>query len=75
MDRRICGTCSFWAMDKSNLDRGNCRRNPPVLFPMQVGPGQINLMTKWPTTERDMKACGEHLTPEESEAKKPSHLT
>lgn len=51
-----CIDCRAFAIDARNLEAGQCRANPPTVFPipMQGAAGlQIQFISAWPNVKKD----------------------
>jgi len=62
MQNRRCDNCKFWAKGEINATQigqqsKQCRRMPPVVFPVNTPQGLVH-MTTWPTTQPH-DYCGE----------------
>ena len=58
-NRGKCGDCRFWWPIPLQPGQGQCRVDPPRIFPLPAGNGRINMASAWPSTSDDC-GCGKH---------------
>lgn len=51
-----CSDCKHWQIDHNNLSQGQCRHNPPAVYPINTHHG-AGTMTVFPTT-KNIDWCG-----------------